>query len=80
MINVLHSRYGQSLWIIHNKNYSKNFVSNIKSPRKIQFITRNVEHILGNYTIFSRMTDWNPAEIIEPGQMQWHKFVLPPDY
>ena len=55
-ITVDHSQY---------KIDSKNFVSNIKKAQeKFNSLQETSEHILGNYTIFSRMTDWNPAEII----------------
>ena len=55
-IVVPHSCYhldGQALYL-HIKNAEKHFHSWNKKPA----------HIFGNYTIFSGMTDWNPAEII----------------
>ena len=55
-ITVNHSRYSLD---------EKKFGSYLQeAQQKFKTLQKNPSHILGNYSIFSRMTDWNPAEII----------------
>ncbi len=55
-ITVNHSQYE-----IDDKNFSLHLK---KAKQKFNALQEKPPNILGNYTIFSRMTDWNPAEII----------------
>ena len=49
----------------HHKLDDENFYLNLNDAQE-QFnnLQKNPSHILGSYTVFSNMTDWNPAEII----------------
>ncbi len=55
-ITVDHSKY---------KMDDKNFDLHLeKAQQEFNSLQEKPKHILGDYTFFSRMTDWNPAEII----------------
>jgi glutamine kinase len=55
-ITVNHAQY-----MVDEKNFHLHLQ---KAQQEFNSLQEKPSHIFGNYTIFSRMTDWNPAEII----------------
>ncbi len=51
----------------HYQLDEKNFYLHLQDAKQhFKFWQKKPPHILGKYTVFSGMTDWNPAEIIGP--------------
>ena len=57
--------YNNNLQKEKNNDLDKNILENfINIKKKFSKLQKNLPDIIGEYTLFSNMADWNPAEMI----------------